>query len=178
MNLKGSNTEKNLYKAFAGESRARNKYNLYAEKAREEGFRWVGEIFDETASNEFAHAREVFRRYLNKVGTTEENLMDAAMGEKEEDESIYKEFERVANEEGFKEIATFFKELREVEESHEIRFLSLAERIRTDRMFKSDTVTFWQCMNCGYIHEGLEAPMICPLCKFKQEYFMPYCKKG
>ena len=166
MNLKGSNTEKNLYKTFAGESRARTKYNLYAEKAREEGFRWVGEIFDETAGNEFAHAREAFRRYLMKVGTTEENLIEAAMGEKDEDENIYKE------------IATFFKELREVEESHKVRFLSLAERIRTDRMFKSDKVTYWQCMNCGYIHEGLEAPLICPLCKFKREYFMPYCKKG
>ncbi|MEG1004058.1 rubrerythrin family protein [Clostridium sp.] len=177
MNLKGSNTEKNLYKTFAGESRARNKYNLYAEAAREEGYRWVGEIFDETAANEYAHARESFKRYLKKIGSTEENLIDSAMGEKEEDENIYKEFERVANEEGFKEIAAFYKELREVEDSHKKRFLSLAERIKNDKMFKSDKVTYWQCMNCGYIHEGTEAPLVCPLCKYKREYFMPYCKK-
>lgn len=176
MKLEGSKTEKNLYKTFAGESRARSKYSLYAEKAREEGYRWVGEIFDETASNEYAHSREVFKRYLCKVDSTEENLVDSAYFENEESESIYKEFERVAMEEGFEEIAKFYKELQEVEESHKKRFLALCEKIRTDSMFKSYTESYWQCMNCGYIHEGMEAPAICPLCKYDRSYFKPYCK--
>ena len=176
MNLKGSKTEKNLYKTFSGESRARGKYNLYAEKAREEGYRWVGEIFDETAENEYAHSREAFKRYLGKIDNTEDNLMDAAYFENEESESIYKNFEEVARDEGFEDIAEFYKELREVEENHKKRFLALCEKIRTDTMFKSDRITYWQCMNCGYIHEGMEAPVICPLCKYEREYFKPYCK--
>ncbi|MDO5039139.1 rubrerythrin family protein [Clostridium sp.] len=176
MKLKGSKTEKNLYKTFSGESRARGKYNLYAEKAREEGFRWVAEIFDETAGNEYAHSREVFEKYLSKIGSTEDNLIDAAYFENEEDKNIYKEFEKIAEEEGFEEIAEFYRELREVEEKHKERFLALCERIRTGKMFKSDEITYWQCMNCGYIHEGTEAPAVCPLCKYERAYFKPYCK--
>lgn len=176
MNLKGSETEKNLYKTFAGESRANTKYSLYAEKARCDGYRWVGEIFDETAGNEKAHAREVFNRYLKKMSTTEANLREAVMSEVEETRRIYKEFEEVARREGFNEIANFYKELREVEEAHGKRFLTLAEKIEDDKMFKSIDVSLWQCMNCGYIHEGEEAPMICPLCKYPRSYFKPYCK--
>ncbi|GAA0068570.1 rubrerythrin family protein [Clostridium sardiniense] len=176
MKLEGSKTEKNLYKTFSGESRARGKYNLYAEKAREEGYRWVGEIFDETAANEYAHSREAFKRYLGKVNSTEDNLVNSAYFENEESKSIYKEFEKVAMDEGFEEIAQFYKELQEVEESHKKRFLTLCEKIRTDTMFKSNTETYWQCMNCGYIHEGMEAPAICPLCKYERSYFKPYCK--
>lgn len=176
MDLKGSKTEQNLYKTFAGESRARGKYNLFAEKAREEGYRWVGEIFDETALNEYAHSREVFKKYLKKVKTTEENLLISAYFESEESENIYKEFERVAKEEGFDEIAVFYKELREVEENHKKRFLALCEKIKNDKMFKSDKESNWQCMNCGYIHEGLEAPKVCPLCKYDRSYFKPYCE--
>lgn len=176
MNLKGSKTEKNLYKTFAGESRARNKYNFYAEKARTEGYRYIADVFDETATNEFAHAREVLGRYLNKIKGTEENLIDAAIGEAAESSKIYKDFESIARQEGFIEIADFYKELQEVEESHKERFMLLADRVKNSTVFKSQKPTMWQCMNCGYIHEGTEAPMVCPLCKYPRAYFKPYCK--
>lgn len=177
MDLKGSKTEKCLYKTFAGESRARTKYSLYAEKARCEGYRWVGAIFDETSDNEKAHAREVFNRFLKKVRCTEENLLDAAKGEAEETKKIYKEFENIARNEGFIEIADFYKELQEVEEEHCKRFEKLSERIKKDEMFKCDDENkLWQCMNCGYIHEGKSAPKNCPLCKYPHEYFKDYCK--
>ena len=176
MKLKGSETEKNLYKTFAGESRANTKYTLYAEKARCEGYRWVGEIFDETAGNEKAHAREVFGKYIKKICSTEENLREAAKGEAEESKSIYKEFEEIARKEGFIEIADFYKELQEVEEAHEKRFMTLAEKISNGEMFKSIDDGMWQCLNCGYIHEGKEAPEYCPLCKYPRAYFKPYCK--
>lgn len=171
MNLKGSKTEKNLYKTFAGECRARSKYNLYAEKAKSEGFMWVAEVFDSTASNEFAHAREAYKRYLCKISTTKNNLIESALGEAEESCVIYKEFEDIAREEGLMEIADFYKELREVEEHHKERFLDLAKRIKEDKMFKSDKKSLWQCMNCGYIYEGNEAPLNCPLCKYPRSYF-------
>ncbi|MGL5150473.1 MAG: rubrerythrin family protein [Clostridium sp.] len=176
MNLKGSKTEKNLYKTFAGESRARNKYNLYADKARDEGYRFIADVFDETAGNELAHAREVYVRYLNKVKGTEENLIDAALGEAAESSKIYKDFELIAREEGFVEIADFYKELQEVEEAHKERFTMLAEKVKTKSVFKSLKPSLWQCMNCGYIHEGIEVPLACPLCKYPRSYFKPYCK--
>jgi rubrerythrin len=177
MDLKGSETEKNLYKTFAGESRARNKYNFYGEEARAEGYRWVGKIFDETAHNEKAHAREVFKRFLNNVNESKKNLLDSALGEAEESKKIYKEFEETARNEGFNEIADFYKELQEVEESHEKRFLKLAKMLEEDRMFKSSEEGMWQCMNCGYIYEGKEVPDFCPLCKYPKAYFKPYSKE-
>lgn len=176
MELQGSKTEKCLYKTFAGECRARTKYSLYAEKARCEGFRWIGEIFDEVSDNEKAHAREAFNRYLKKIGCTEENLREAARGEAEESKKIYKEFENIARNEGFIEIADFYKELQEVEESHEMRFSKLADKIENGHMYKNNEISLWQCMNCGYIHEGKEAPKACPLCKYPMSYFKPYCK--
>lgn len=179
MNLKGSKTEKNLYKTFAGESRARNKYNLYSEKAKTDGFMWVAEIFNETAGNEYAHAREVYKKYLGKVSNTKNNLIEAALGEAEESKVIYKDFEMTAREEGFDELADFYKELQEVEEYHKERFLDLAKKIKDDQMFKSDKESLWQCMNCGYIYEGMEAPEVCPLCKYPRAYFKPldyYCE--
>lgn len=175
MKLKGSETEKNLYKTFTGESRARGKYNLFAEKAREEGYRWVGEIFEETAENEYAHSREAYSRFLNNVGNTQENLLKAAYFETLESEEIYKKFEEVAREEGFSEIEKFYKELQEVEEEHRNRFLYLCEKIKTNTMFKSEKKIEWQCLNCGYIHVGKEAPKVCPLCKYEREYFKPQC---
>ena len=176
--LKGSETEKNLYKTFAGECRARSKYNLFGEKAREEGYMWIAEVFDITAGNEYAHAREVYNRYLECVKDTEENLMAAAIGETEEFRDIYKEFEETAKKEGFKEIAHFFKELREVEEAHQKRFLDLYEKVKSGHFFESKKTTKWVCLNCGYIHEGEEAPDECPLCKFPQSYFKEdNCKK-
>lgn len=176
MNLKGSKTERNLYKTFAGESRARNKYTFYAEEAREEGFMYVADVFEETAGNEKAHAREVFKRYLDKICNTKNNLIEAALGESEENKVIYKEFEKTAREEGLDDIADFYKELQEVEGHHKERFLDLAKRIKEGKMFKSDRETEWICLNCGYIHEGKEAPMRCPLCKYPRSYFKKLCK--
>ena len=169
--LKGSETEKNLYKTFAGECRARTKYNLFSEKAKEEGYMWVSEIFNITAENEYAHAREAYKRYLECIKDTEENLMAAAIGETEEFKDIYKGYEETARKEGFKEIAHFFKELREVEEEHQKRFLKLNEKVKNGKMFESKKSTKWICLNCGYIHEGEEAPEKCPLCKYPQSFF-------
>lgn len=171
MNLKGSKTEKNLFKTFAGESRARNKYSFYADRAREDGFMYVGEIFDETAGNEKAHAREVYRRFLDRISNTKNNLIEAAIGESEESKVIYKEFEEIAREEGFDEIADFYKELQEVEDHHKERFLELAKRLKEGKMFKSEREVGWLCLNCGYIYEGKEAPMRCPLCRYPRSYF-------
>lgn len=174
--LKGSKTEKNLIKTFAGESRARNKYDLFAEKAEKEGLYWIANVFRETACNEFAHARESFARYLGMVGTTESNLLNSLMGESEEAEMIYKEFENEARKEGFNEIADFYKELQEVEESHAKRFKALLDELRKGTLYKREKSTLWKCSNCGYIHEGKEAPEKCPLCKFPKGYFEEYCE--
>lgn len=175
-NIKGSKTERNLLMTFAGESRARNKYDLYAEKAIGEGQHWIANVFMETAKNEFAHGREVFNKYLGKMETTEKNLMKAAMGEAEEADKIYKEFEEIARCEGYLEIADFFKELREVEENHEKRFMELYERLKNGTLYKRDKEEKWECLNCGYIHLGKEAPMVCPLCKYPRGYFKIHCE--
>lgn len=176
MNLKGSNTEKNLLKTFAGESRARNKYTFYGEKARIQGYEYIASVFYETSENEKAHAREVFGRYLKKVNDTSENLLDAAEGEAMESKRIYKKFEEEARAEGFGEIADFYKELSEVEENHMNRFRIIKENLDKGDAFRRDEVVLWECMNCGYIHEGKEAPRICPLCKFPRGYFKIYCE--
>ncbi|MGL5353923.1 MAG: rubrerythrin family protein [Clostridium sp.] len=176
MELKGSKTEKNLLKTFAGESRARNKYDLYAEKARLEGYQWVGQIFNETALNEYAHARRSYAQLLKRVGSTKNNLRDAIRGESDESNDIYKRFEKEAKEEGFLEVAEFFKELREVEESHTAKFKALYDKLEDGTMFKGPRESKWICMNCGYIHEGSDAPLICPLCKYPRAYFKPLCE--
>lgn len=171
-NLKGSETEKNLYKTFAGECRARTKYNLFAEEARGEGQNWIADVFDETAKNEYAHAREVFKRFLGNIGDVKQNLMTSAMGESEEFKNIYKEFEETARKEGYEEIADFYKELREVEESHDERYMKLYDKVKDGNLYSSQEPVKWVCTNCGYIHEGKEAPKVCPLCRFPQGYFM------
>lgn len=171
MNLKGSKTEKNLLKTFAGESRARNKYNLYSEKAKSEGYMWIAEVFDCTANNEYAHAREAYKRYLDRICSTKNNLIESAISEAEESKVVYKNFENMAREEGFDEIADFFKDLQEVEESHKERFLNLAKKLKDNMIFKSDKKTLWKCLNCGYIYEGCEAPEKCPLCKYPKSFF-------
>lgn len=176
MNLKGSKTEKNLLKTFAGESRARNKYTFYGEKARTEGYEYIASIFEETAVNEKAHAREVFRRFLGMVKSTADNLKDAAEGEAFESSKLYKEFEKTAREEGFREIADFYKEVAEVEEHHMDRFKEMRERLVSGMAFKRDRPVSWQCMNCGYIHVGKEAPNVCPLCKYPRAYFKIMCE--
>jgi len=174
MDLK-SKTGANLLKTFAGESRAHLKYKLYAEIAMREGYIWIAEIFKETAYNELAHAREVYERFLGLASDTKGNLMDAIKGETEERKNIYRQFEEDARNEGFDEIADFYKEIRDVEENHEERFTDIYERVESGNLFESSENRLWKCMNCGYIFEGTEAPMICPLCKYPQRYFKPYC---
>ncbi|WP_300381909.1 rubrerythrin family protein [Clostridium sp.] len=175
MDLKGSKTEKNLYRTLMGESKARTLYTLFAEKARDDGYQWVGEVFDKTSGNELAHARKVYTSFLNLLGDTKENLKEAINGETNEYEALYKNFEDVAREEGFIDVENFYKELREVEEAHSDRYKDLYNRIETDTMFKGDENSLWVCMNCGYIHEGNQAPLICPLCSYPRAYFKPYC---
>lgn len=175
MDLKGSKTEKNLYRTFAGESRARSKYSLYGEKARAEGYQWVASIFDEISLNELAHARRVYSCFLNLVCSTKENLMDSICGETSEYEDVYDKFEKEARQEGFNEIADFYKELKETEESHAEKFKMLYDKLESGTMFKGSKESKWVCMNCGYIHEGVEAPMNCPLCGYPRAYFKPYC---
>lgn len=176
MDFKGSKTEKNLYRTFAGESRARTKYNLYAEKARSEGYERVGQIFDTTAINELAHARRIYRDFLRLVCSTKENLVDAICGETAEYKDLYAKFEKEAREEGFNNIAEFYKELREVEEEHSDRFKDLYDRLDKGTMFSGPEDSKWVCMNCGYIHEGKEVPEKCPLCGYPRAYFKPYCE--
>ncbi|NPE26521.1 rubrerythrin family protein [Methanococcoides sp. SA1] len=184
LEMKGSETEKNLLKAFAGESQARMRYTYFASKAKKEGFEQIAAIFTETADNEKEHA-EIFFKYLKsgsmvevvaefpagRIGTTEENLLEAAKGEHMEWGTLYPEFEKVAREEGFEDVADSFKEIGEVEEYHEKRYLKLVENVRHGKVFKKDSVVKWKCRNCGYVHEDEEAPEVCPACLHKQAYY-------
>lgn len=175
MKLQGTQTEKNLKKTFNGESKATTKYRLFAEQARKEGFVYIANVFNETAGNELAHAREVYKDYLGQVKSTEENLMNSFMGETAEATKIYKEFEATAREEGFDEIADFYKELAEVEAEHDLRFRTIYNKLLNGSLYKGNSCSLWQCTNCGYIHEGEAAPIACPLCHYPQGWFMPYC---
>ena len=183
MNVKGSKTEKNLLKAFAGESQARNRYTFFASIAKKEGFEQIAAIFHETADNEKEHA-EVFFKYLEggevvieagypagKIGGTAENLLSAAEGEKLEWGTLYPEFEKVARKEKFQDVAESFKEIAEVEEQHEKRYRKLLENVKKGLVFKRDSVVKWKCRNCGYVHTGKEAPDTCPACKHTQDYY-------
>jgi len=183
MKLAGSRTEKNLLKAFAGESQARNRYTYFASVAKKEGYEQIAAIFQETADNEKEHAK-VFFKYLEgrmveitatypagKVGKTAENLLAAAEGEKEEWSMLYPDFEKVAREEGFKAIAESFREISEVEEQHEKRYRKLLENVKAKKVFRRDTPIKWKCRNCGYVHEGKDAPKICPACQHPQAYY-------
>jgi len=181
--LKGSKTEKNLLKAFAGESQARNRYTFFASVARREGYIQIQKIFEETAANEKEHA-EVFFKYLEggdveiiaaypagRIGTTEENLLAAAEGELMEWGTLYPDFEKTAREEGFKDVAENFEEIAEVEEEHEKRYRKLLENVKNGTVFKRDEEVEWHCLNCGYIHHGKEAPEECPACKHPKAYY-------
>ena len=172
MELKGSRTEKNLQTAFAGESQARNKYTYYASRAKKEGFEQIAAIFLETADNEKEHA-EIWFKYLHggSVPTTVENLKDAADGENFEWTDMYKEFAKVAREEGFLEIAAKFEMVGKIEAEHEKRYLKLLENVKGGKVFIAPDVVVWKCRNCGHIHVGKEAPKICPVCKHAQSYF-------
>lgn len=186
MEFKGSKTEQNLINAFAGESQARNRYTYYAEIARKEGLEHVAAIFEETAWNERAHA-QVFFEHLTKnlgnaklvvngdypvfIGTTAENLKAAADGENEEYTVLYNNFSKIAEEEGFKAVAHSFKEIAEVEEEHEKRYLALWNLVKENKYFTRDEEVIWKCRNCGYVHVGKEAPKACHACRYPQSYF-------
>ncbi|MDD2252680.1 MAG: rubrerythrin family protein [Dehalococcoidales bacterium] len=181
--IKGTQTEKNLLGAFAGESQARNRYTFFASQARKEGYEQIASIFTETAQNEKEHA-EVFFKYLEGgdieisgtfpagiIGDTLANLKAAADGEKMEWSIIYADAEKTAREEGFEDIAVSFKEIAEVEEFHEERYRKLAMNIASGEVFKRDKPVKWHCINCGYVHEGTEAPDECPACKHSRAYY-------
>lgn len=170
MKLKGSKTEKSLEAAFQGESMARNKYTFFASVAKEVGFEQIAAIFSETADNEKEHAERIFK-FLGGIGDTKANLKDAAAGEHYEWTDMYPGFEKVAREEGFTEIADFFKEVGEVEEQHEKRYLALLQNVQAGKVFKKDKVVKWKCRKCGYIHKGAEAPEKCPACAYPQSYY-------
>jgi rubrerythrin len=181
--LKGSETEKNLLKAFAGESQARNRYTYFMNVAKKEGYEQIAGIFQETADNEKEHA-EIYFKHLEggdveitaaypagKIGTTAENLIAAAEGEKMEWGTLYPGFQKKAKEEGFDKVAESFKEIGDVEEKHEERYRKLLENVKASTVFKRSKVVEWKCRNCGYVHEGKEAPKVCPACKHPQSYY-------
>jgi rubrerythrin len=181
--IKGTQTEKNILTAFAGESQARNRYSFFASVARKAGFEQISGIFLETADNEKEHAKRFFK-FLEGgdveiqasypagiIGDTATNLEQAADGERLEWTTIYKDFEGTARKEGFEEIATIFKEIAEVEEKHEKRYRKLLKNVKESKVFKKDTVVKWKCRNCGYVHEGNEAPKVCPACAHPQSYY-------
>ena len=171
MQLKGSQTEKNLEAALAGESIARNKYTFFAEKAKADGYEQIAQLFYETADNEKAHAEMWFKLLTGKSGSTEENLQLAADGEYYEWSDMYARFAKTAREEGFNEIARLFEGVAGVEKVHEARYLKLAENIRKSEVFRRETPQVWQCGNCGYIVESKSAPKKCPVCSHSQAHF-------
>ena len=168
--LKGTKTWDNLMKAFAGESQARNKYTYYASKAKKEGYVQIQKIFEETAANEKEHA-ELWFKHAVGIGTTLENLLDAAAGENEEWTQMYKEMAQTAYEEGFDEIARQMEGVAAIEKEHEERYRKLAENIRKGEVFKKQEDVIWQCSNCGHQFVGKEAPEECPVCNHPKAYF-------
>jgi len=181
--IKGTETEKNLLAAFAGESQARMRYTYFVSKAKKEGYEQIAGIFQETADNEKEHA-EIFFKHLQGgdveitamypagvIGTTAENLLAAAEGEKMEWGTLYPDFEKTAEKEGFPMIAHSFREIAKVESYHERRYRKLLENLKKKQVFKKDKVVKWKCRNCGYVYEGKEAPDVCPACQHKQNYY-------
>jgi len=184
MSIKGTQTEKNLLKAFAGESQARNRYDYFAKQAKKEGLVSISELFTETALNEKEHAKRFFK-FLDdgapveitamypagKIGTTLENLKAAADGELEEWGELYPEFAKTAEAEGFKDIAAAFRLTASIEKAHEARYRKLHANLEAGRVFEKDDVVVWKCLNCGYLHEGKKAPELCPACLHPKDYF-------
>jgi rubrerythrin len=181
--IKGTQTEKNLLKAFAGESQARNRYTYFASKAKKEGYDQIYAIFEETAAQEKEHAKRFFSFLeggeleitaafpAGVVGTTLENLKAAAAGENCEYTELYPGFAKVAREEGFEAVALVFEAICIAEKQHEKRYLDLAANIDAGKVFKKDSSAVWRCRNCGYLHEGAEAPQMCPACAHPQAYY-------
>ena len=170
MELKGSKTEANLAAAFAGESQARNKYSYYASKARKDGYTQIAELFEETANNEKEHAKMWFK-LMHGIGTTEENLADAAEGENYEWTDMYATFAREAREEGFDHIADLFEMVAAIEKTHEERYRRLLANIEGGLVFSRDGDMLWECGNCGHLHFGKAAPEVCPVCAHPKAYF-------
>ncbi|OFI06931.1 rubrerythrin-1 [Clostridium acetireducens DSM 10703] len=184
--LKGTKTAENLMKAFAGESQARTRYTYYSSQAKKDGYVQISNIFAETAENEKEHAK-LFFKFLNKdlqgetvnvtadypvgLSNTKDNLKYAANGENEEWSDLYPNFAKIAEEEGFSEIARVFREVATVEKRHEARYRKLLSNIENESVFKKDSKVLWKCNNCGYIFEGKEAPDSCPACAHPQSYF-------
>jgi rubrerythrin len=181
--LKGTQTEKNLLAAFAGESQARNRYTFFSSVAKKEGYEQISAIFQETADNEKEHA-QIFFKHLQggeveisatypagMICTTEENLLAAAEGEKMEWGTLYPHFAEIAKKENFPEVAHSFKQIGEVEEYHEKRYRKLLENVKKKQVFKKDKIVKWKCRNCGYVHEGKDAPNKCPACQHAQSYY-------
>jgi len=181
--LKGTKTEQNLLKAFAGESQARNRYTYFASAARKDGLEQIANIFMETAENEKEHAK-VFFKYLEggdvqitatypagKIADTKSNLAEAAAGENLEWTTLYADFAKTAKDEGFAEVANSFEQIAKVEKFHESRYRKLMNNIANGEVFKKKTSGKWHCINCGYVHEGAEAPKECPACKHPQAFY-------
>jgi rubrerythrin len=181
--LKGTQTEKNLLASFAGESQARNRYTYFASQAKKEEFEQISAIFLDTAENEKEHAK-IFFKYLQGgmveisamypagvIGTTAENLKEAADGEKMEWGTLYPKFADVAEKEGFKDVALSFRNIAKAEAQHEKRYRKLLENVQKKQVFKKDRPVKWRCRNCGYVHEGPEAPEKCPACQHPQSYY-------
>jgi rubrerythrin len=181
--LSGTRTEKNLLAAFAGESQARNRYTYFASRAKKDGFVQIAAIFEETANQEKEHAKRFFKFLeggdleisapfpAGKIGSTLENLLAAAAGERHEHSSLYPEFARIAQEEGFAEIEGVLNAISVAEKQHEKRYRDLAANIEGGKVFKKDGRVVWRCLNCGYLHSGSEAPDACPACAHPRDYF-------
>ena len=183
MELKGSQTEKNLLTAFAGESQARNRYSYFASQAKKEGFEQISFVFTETADQEKEHAKRLFK-YLEGgeveivaafpagvIGSTAANLTEAAGGENYEWTEMYPGFAEVAEKEGFKEIARTFSAIAVAEKQHEKRYLGLLQNVETGKVFEKDQPVVWRCRNCGYLHEGAKAPAVCVACDHPQAHY-------
>lgn len=175
MKLTGSKTEECLEKSFAGESQARNKYTYFASVAKKEGYEQIAQIFNESADNEKEHAKMALK-FLNSISDTQTNLKEAINGENYEWTNMYPEFAKIADEEGFTEIAAFFRKVAEIEKSHEERFKTLLNNLKNQEVFKKDRFVKWKCRNCGHIHEANEAPDNCPVCNHPQAYFEILCE--
>lgn len=169
--LKGSKTEANLMAAFAGESQARNKYTYFASKAKKEGYVQIAAIFEETANNEKEHAKIWYKLLNGGIGSTAENLEDAANGENYEWTDMYAGFAKEAREEGFDEIADLFEGVAAIEKEHEERYRKLLANVSDGLVFSRDGEKIWQCANCGHIVIGKQAPEVCPVCAHPQAYF-------
>lgn len=188
MELKGTTTEKNLLTAFAGESQARNRYSYFASVAKKEGYEQIAAIFLETADNEKEHAKRLFKFFTGGeveitaafpagiIGTTRENLEAAAAGENHEYTVMYPEFAETAEAEGFPEIAEVLRAIAKAEVAHEDRYLKLLENIQEGKVFHRDEKVVWKCANCGYLHEGTDAPDVCPACDHPKSHYELWCQ--